>query len=77
MQVDDESGLLRLDERDILPDADTSRRKDKSNSKAAAEIAGRIKNAKLQVIGCPGHEVNIDAPERLAEIILTFTVTAE
>ena len=51
--------------------------KDKSNSKAAAEIAGRKKNAKLQVIGCPGHKVNIDAPERLAEIIHAFTVTAE
>ena len=51
--------------------------KDKANSKAAADIAGRIKNAKLQVIGCSGHEVNIDAPERLAEIIHTFTVTAE
>ena len=46
--------------------------KDNANKKAAAEIADRIKAAELQIVSGAGHEVNTDAPERLAEIIHTF-----
>ena len=46
--------------------------RDSANKKAAAEIAAKIKNADLQVVVGSGHEVNVDAPERLAEIIHTF-----
>ncbi len=46
--------------------------KDSANKKAAAEIAAKIKNADLQFVAGSGHEVNVDAPEKLAEIIQTF-----
>lgn len=46
--------------------------KDSANKKAAAEIAAKIKNADLQFVAGSGHEVNVDAPEKLAEIIHTF-----
>ena len=51
--------------------------KDNANKKAAAEIADIIKAAELQVVSGAGHEVNTDAPERLAGIINTFIDTAE
>ena len=46
--------------------------KDSANMKAARELAGIIRNAKLQVIRGSGHEVNIDAPEALAGILYDF-----
>lgn len=46
--------------------------KDTANMKAARELTGIIRNAKLQVIGGSGHEVNIDAPEALAGILYDF-----
>ncbi len=46
--------------------------KDSANKKAAAELAEKIKNAKLTIVGKAGHEINIDAPEKLAEILQEF-----
>lgn len=46
--------------------------KDAANRKASAELAGALKNAELRVIGGAGHEVNIDAPEALAEVLQDF-----
>lgn len=46
--------------------------KDAANRKASAELAGAVKNAELRVIGGAGHEVNIDAPEALAEALQDF-----
>lgn len=46
--------------------------KDSANKKAAAELAGAWKRAELQVIGGCGHEVNVEAPERLAELLQGF-----
>ena len=42
---------------------------DLANQKAARMLAGLLKNAAFQQIPNAGHEVNTDAPERLAEIL--------
>lgn len=46
--------------------------KDSANRKASEDLAEKIKNAKLKIVGKAGHEINIDAPEKLAEILQEF-----
>lgn len=46
--------------------------RDSANKKAALELANFIKNAELKIIEGAGHEVNVEAPEKLADIIRTF-----
>ena len=46
--------------------------KDSANRKASGELAEKIKNAKLIIVSKAGHEINIDAPEKLAEILQEF-----
>lgn len=46
--------------------------KDSANLKASEGLAENIKNAKLFIVGKTGHEINIDAPEKLAEILQEF-----
>lgn len=46
--------------------------RDFANKKASVELAGSLKNAELQMISGSGHEVNIEAPERLAEVLRVF-----
>lgn len=46
--------------------------KDKANMEAAKGLAGCLTHAKLCVIQNAGHEVNVDAPERLAERMRDF-----
>lgn len=46
--------------------------KDSANKKASMELAGILENAKLQVMNEAGHEVNVEAPKELAEIIGDF-----
>lgn len=48
---------------------------DKPNRKAALEMTRFISGARFNEIGNAGHEVNLDAPERLAEIIKLFYET--
>ena len=43
--------------------------KDRMNQSAARALSNTIPNAKLSFIQCAGHEVNIDAPITLAELI--------
>lgn len=43
--------------------------RDKPNRKAAEEMSKRIRGCKFEVIENAGHEVNVDAPERLAELL--------
>ena len=45
---------------------------DATNRKASEEIAEMLPTARLQVIKGAGHEVNTEAPERLAETINEF-----
>ena len=45
---------------------------DSANKKAAEELAGAWKGAELQIIPGCGHEVNAEAPERLAEVLQGF-----
>ncbi len=42
---------------------------DRANQKAARMLACLLKNAQFQRVPGAGHEVNVDAPERLAEIL--------
>lgn len=49
--------------------------RDKPNHKAALEMSRLISGAKFAKIDSAGHEVNLDAPERLAEIIKLFYET--
>lgn len=46
--------------------------KDSANKKAAIELNGILKNGVLKVISNSGHEVNIDAPEKLAKLLSAF-----
>lgn len=42
--------------------------KDKANRRASEELAKYLPHAQMQIVEKAGHEVNLDAPERLAEI---------
>jgi len=46
--------------------------KDTANKKAAMELADALVHAEFQTINGSGHEVNVDAPEELAEILHDF-----
>lgn len=46
--------------------------RDSANKKASTELAGLLKNAKLQIIPGSGHEVNIEAPKKLSEALGVF-----
>ena len=46
--------------------------KDKANRDASVALASIISNAELQVIDGAGHEVNTQAPEKLAQVINSF-----
>lgn len=45
---------------------------DKPNRRAAEEMSRKIRGCKFEVIKNSGHEVNVDAPERLAELLNDF-----
>lgn len=46
--------------------------RDSANKKAAAGLAGLLKNAELQILSGSGHEVNMEAPEKLSEVLRVF-----
>lgn len=46
--------------------------KDSANMKAAKELSNRLAHAEFCIIEKAGHEVNVDAPERLAEVLDGF-----
>ena len=46
--------------------------KDSANKKAARELAHQIPEAEFRTVNGAGHEVNADAPEKLASIINEF-----
>lgn len=48
--------------------------KDKANKKASSELAGILPHAELKIIQNAGHEVNIDAPEKLGEVLKAFLI---
>lgn len=48
--------------------------KDSANIKAAKELFVRLAHAEICIIQEAGHEVNVDAPERLAEVLDGFMV---
>ena len=48
---------------------------DRANKKAAKELAAAIRDSRLVIVSKAGHEVNIDAPEKLAEVLRDFYET--
>lgn len=48
--------------------------KDSANRKASKELAERLSHGKLCMIEKAGHEVNVDAPKRLARVLDGFIV---
>lgn len=46
--------------------------RDTANKQASTELASLLKNADLQIIRDAGHEVNMEAPERLAQALGVF-----
>lgn len=49
--------------------------KDKANKKASEQLAQYIPKAELQILEHIGHEVNMESPQKLAEVIETFYTT--
>ena len=46
--------------------------KDTANKNASVELADMLDHAELQVISETGHEVNVEAPEKLADVLCAF-----
>lgn len=46
--------------------------RDSANRKAALELVGLLQDARLQTIDGAGHEINTEAPEKLAEALRDF-----
>lgn len=46
--------------------------RDYANKKEAVKLADLLQNAELKIISDSGHEVNREAPERLAEVLRVF-----
>ncbi len=46
--------------------------KDAANRKASEEMAGAIKRSRLAIVPDAGHEINTEAPERLAALLRDF-----
>ncbi len=46
--------------------------KDSANKKASEELNNLLKNSELQIIKGSGHEVNIEEPNKLAEVLENF-----
>ncbi len=52
-------------------------RKGRCESKGALELASILKNTQLQAIPGAGHEINVEAPEKLAELLCDFFLKPE
>lgn len=68
------SSMLSLDFTDKLKDISCRTtvicgENDKANQKASKAISEKIKGAKFETVKNSGHEVNVDAPKELAEIL--------
>ncbi|MBD8033011.1 MULTISPECIES: alpha/beta fold hydrolase [Solibacillus] len=46
--------------------------KDKANKRAAEQLAAQLPNADISIVKGAGHEVNTDAPEKLASLLTIF-----
>ena len=46
--------------------------KDNANKKAAKELATLLKNARLEIVSGAGHEVNVEASDKLGRLLLEF-----
>lgn len=71
------SSMLELDLTLMLnkitcPTLVISGRNDKTNQRAAMALAKQLSNARFELVENAGHEVNVDMPEKLAEMINSF-----
>lgn len=46
--------------------------KDNANKKAATELSTFLKNVRLEIVNDAGHEVNVEAPDKLRRLLLEF-----
>ena len=46
--------------------------KDNANKKASKELATLLKNARLEIVSGAGHEVNVEAPDKLGKLLDQF-----
>ena len=46
--------------------------KDNANKQAANDLANNIQNAEMKIIEGAGHEINTEAPEKLANVLNSF-----
>ena len=46
--------------------------RDRANKKASMDLAGILEHADIEIVEGSGHEINIDAPEKLAKVLQAF-----
>lgn len=46
--------------------------KDKANKRAAEQLAAKLSNAEILIVKGVGHEINTEAPEKLASVLTDF-----
>lgn len=51
--------------------------KDNANKKAAKELATILKNARLEIVSDAGHEVNVEAPDKLGKLLMEYYSSIE
>lgn len=51
--------------------------KDNANKKAAKELAMLLKDTRLEFVSGTGHEVNVEAPDKLGELLFKFYSSIE
>lgn len=68
INLDFSEGLKRL----LCPVLVLCGEKDRANQKAACGLAEHIPHAELSIVDKAGHEVNMDAPQQLAELLNAF-----
>lgn len=71
------NSMMKLDFTDRLSDIScpvliVCGEKDKANKKAAKELATLLKNARLEIVSGAGHEVNVEAPDKLGRLLNQF-----
>lgn len=69
--------MIKLDFSDLLykvtcPVMIVYGEKDSANKKSSVNLSEILKNAELKEVKGAGHEVNTDAPEKLAELLCSF-----
>ena len=68
MALDFKEDLVKVDCRTLIVCGE----KDRANRGAAEMMAEKIHGARIEILEGCGHEVNVEAPEKLAEVLDAF-----